>query len=74
MSDLVDRTDHAYLSIPAAGRYLGVSVQTIYRRIASGDLRAYDVSATGAGKKSIRISTRDLDALLRPLDPTGVVE
>lgn len=63
-----------YVSIPAAARYLSVSVPTIYRRIGDGSLVAYDISGPGAGKKTVRIAVADLDALLRPLDPTGMTK
>lgn len=36
--------ESAYMPIPAAAKYLGVSVAMIYRRISDGTLQAYDVA------------------------------
>lgn len=40
---------------------LGISVKTLRRRIASGDLPAYKVG------RVIRVNPADVDALLRPI-------
>ena len=50
-----------WLSIPAAASWVSVSVKTIRRRIAAGDLRAYRCG------KSIRVKTDDLEAMMRPV-------
>ena len=48
-----------WLSIPGAASWVSVSVKTIRRRIAAGDLRAYRCG------KSIRVKTDDLEAMMR---------
>lgn len=45
----------------AAGRY-SVSIDTLRRRISSGDLRAVT-----AGRRLIRVRVQDLDSLFRPI-------
>jgi excisionase family DNA binding protein len=50
-----------WLSIPGAAAWVSVSVKTIRRRIAAGDLRAYRCG------KSIRVKTDDLEAMMRPV-------
>ncbi|CAB4735110.1 unannotated protein [freshwater metagenome] len=52
-----------WLSLPDAAAWVSLSVETIRRRIAAGDLRAY---RCGKGK-SIRVKTDDLEAMMRPL-------
>lgn len=49
-----------------AASLLGVHVKTVRRHIANGDLRALRVGQTGR----YRIRRRDLDDLLRPVEPT----
>lgn len=66
--------ESAYMPIPAAAKYLGVSVATIYRRISDGTLQAYDVAPKGARRRTPRVARTDIDALLRPLGPTGLLE
>ena len=50
-----------WLSIRGAASWVSVSVKTIRRRIAAGDLRAYRCG------KSIRVKTDDLEAMMRPV-------
>lgn len=50
------------LSLPQSADYLGVSVQSIRRRIAEGALPAFRV-----GPKSIRVYVDDLEALKQPI-------
>ena len=45
-----------------AAEYLGVSVQSVRRRIAEGRLKAYRV-----GPRAIRVNLTDLDALKQPI-------
>jgi excisionase family DNA binding protein len=49
-------------SVPDVARRLGVSRDSIYRRIASGELEAYTVGETG----QLRIPPRAVDELLKP--------
>ena len=59
-----------YFGKSAAATYLGVSIDTIDRRIADGT-----IPAARLGKKKILIRRADLDAALRPISSakTGVV-
>lgn len=66
-----DELDLGLVSIPGAAKLIGVSVPTVYRRIAAGDLRAFDISAAGAAQRTIRIARSDLMAILRPVDQAG---
>lgn len=50
-----------WLSIAGAAAWVSVSVKTIRRRIASGELRAYRCG------KTIRVKTDDLEAMMRPV-------
>jgi len=50
-----------WLSLPAAASWVSLSVKTIRRRIADGELRAYRCG------KSIRVKTDDLEAMMRPV-------
>lgn len=51
--------------LPAAAEEFGVSVKTLRRRIATGDLRAYRL-----GSRIILVDLDELDALLTPI-PTA---
>lgn len=50
------------LDLVRAAEYLGVSVQSVRRRIKSGDLPAHRV-----GPRSVRVYVDDLDKLRRPI-------
>jgi excisionase family DNA binding protein len=50
------------VDLARAADYLGVSVQSVRRRIAEGRLPAYRV-----GPRSIRVYLDDLDALKQPI-------
>lgn len=50
-----------WLSLADAAAWVSLSVETIRRRIAAGDLRAYRCG------KSIRVKTDDLEAMMRPV-------
>lgn len=52
------------LSIPQAAEQRGVSVSTIRRLIARGELRAFRI-----GPRIIRIDPRDLDAAVTEVNP-----
>ena len=58
------QTKH-YVSLDDAAEHLDVSVRTLRRFIASGDLTGYR-----AGKKIIRVDLNEVDAMLRPI-PTA---
>lgn len=51
-----------WLKLPAAAESRGVSIKTLRRRIASGELPARRL-----GARIIVVNTRDLDALFRPM-------
>lgn len=53
------------LSLSQAAEILGLSIKTIRRRIAAGDLPAYR-----SGRRLIRVKASDLDRLLRRI-PTA---
>lgn len=55
-------TPKAYESLAQAAERTEVSVKTLRRRIASGDLRAYRY-----GPRAIRLDPSDVDKLMRPL-------
>jgi excisionase family DNA binding protein len=50
------------VDLARAADYLGVSIQSIRRRIAEGRLPAYRI-----GPRSIRVYIEDLDALKQPI-------
>lgn len=50
-----------WLSLPAAAIWVDLSVRTLRRKIASGELRAYRCG------KIIRVKTDDLEAMMRPV-------
>jgi excisionase family DNA binding protein len=49
------------LTIPVTATRLGASEMHVYRLIASGDLRAVDISQPGSRKTKTRIRSDDLD-------------
>lgn len=50
------------VDLARAAEYLGVSVQSVRRRIAEGHLPAFRI-----GPRSIRVYVADLDALKQPI-------
>ncbi|MGB6147466.1 excisionase family DNA-binding protein [Mycolicibacter algericus] len=50
------------VNLSRAAQYLGISVQSVRRRIAEGSLPAFRV-----GPKSIRVYIDDLEALKQPI-------
>lgn len=56
----------AFISLTQAADMLGVSVPTLRRRIAAGELPAYRT-----GRRIIRIKISDLDRLLRRVPSAG---
>ena len=54
------------LKLPAAADLYGVSVKTLRRRIASGDLTGYRL-----GARIIVVDVDELEALLRPIPSAG---
>lgn len=61
---MTDPTPTGSQSVAGAAEYLGVSKDTVRRRIADGTLRAERI-----GPRLIRIRQADLDALGTPLGP-----
>lgn len=62
----ITSTPPAYVTIAQAAERLGVSRDTIRRRIADGT-----VPAVRVGPRSIRIAVEDLAALARPIPAGG---
>lgn len=54
----------ALLTVVETAIELRVSPDTVYRRIASGDLLAIDIAPDGAWKPKTRVRRSDLDAYL----------
>ena len=52
------------LTIPQAAERLGIATNTVYKMIASGDLRAVDMSVPGARTSKTRVRDDDLDAFI----------
>jgi excisionase family DNA binding protein len=52
-----------FISIAAAAEHLDVSLKTIRRRIAAGDLKAYRLG----GSRVLRVNLNELDDLMRPI-------
>jgi excisionase family DNA binding protein len=60
MSAIESTQPGAFISLSAAADILGISVRTLRRRIASGDLPAYR-----NGRRIIRVRVGDLNRLLK---------
>lgn len=58
------RTTTTYLDVKASAKRLGISENTLRRRIADGTLAAYRVGKATDLRAPLRIRTEDLDALL----------
>ena len=56
----------AFISLGAAAEILGISVHTLRRRIAAGELPAFR-----SGRRIIRVRVSDLDRILRRV-PSGL--
>ena len=52
-----------FISIADAAQHLDVSLKTIRRRIAAGDLKAYRLG----GSRVLRVNLNELDDLMRPI-------
>lgn len=57
-----------WLTLAAAAVRVDVSVRTIRRRIAAGELPAYTCGKTR--RPSLRVKPEDVDALMRPIPST----
>lgn len=60
MSVIESTNPGAFISLQAAANMLGISVHTLRRRIAAGELPAFRT-----GRRIIRVRTSDLERLLR---------
>lgn len=60
MSTIQSTRPGAFLSLAAAADMLGISVHTLRRRIASGELPSFRT-----GKRIIRVRVSDLEKMLR---------
>ena len=58
-------TTRSYESLAQASQRTGLSIKTLRRRIASGDLPAYR-----NGKRILRVDPKDVDRMMRPV-PTA---
>lgn len=56
----------AFISLSAAAEMLGISVHTLRRRIAAGELPAFR-----SGKRIIRVRVSDLEKILRRVPATN---
>lgn len=52
------------LTIPEAAEELRLAANTVYKLIATGDLRAVDMAVAGARKSKTRVRQDDLDAFI----------
>ena len=66
MSAIESTKPGAFISLSAAAEILGISVHTLRRRIASGELPAFRT-----GRRIIRIRVSDLEKLLRRVPAAG---
>ncbi len=65
MSAIESTKPGAFISLSAAADILGISVHTLRRRIAAGELPAFRT-----GKRIIRVRLSDLEKLLRRVPST----
>ncbi|MEJ7831856.1 MAG: helix-turn-helix domain-containing protein [Nocardioides sp.] len=54
--------DSQWMTLQQAAVYIAISVKTVRRMIARGELPAYI-----CGKRGLRVRRNDLDALMRPV-------
>ena len=66
MSVIESTKPGAFISLSAAADMLGISVHTLRRRIATGELPAFR-----AGRRIIRVRVKDLERLLRRVPSVG---
>lgn len=66
MSTIENTKPGAFISLSAAADILGISVHTLRRRIAAGELPAFRT-----GKRIIRVRLSDLEKLLRRVPSAG---
>lgn len=66
MSTIESTKPGTFISLAAAADILGISVHTLRRRIAAGELPAFR-----SGRRIIRVRTSDLENLLRRVPSTG---
>jgi excisionase family DNA binding protein len=52
------------LTISQAAERLGISMNTVYKMISVGDLRAVDMAVPGARSSKTRVRQDDLDAFI----------
>ncbi|CAL8977578.1 hypothetical protein PROP_02225 [Propionicimonas sp. T2.31MG-18] len=65
MSAIESTKPGAFISLATAADMLGISVHTLRRRIAAGELPAYR-----SGRRIIRVRINDLDKMLRRIPST----
>ena len=61
---LTAEDDSLLLTIPQAADKLEIAPNTVYKLIASGDLRAVDMTVPGAKRPKTRIRRDDLEAFI----------
>ena len=66
MSTIESTKPGAFISLTAAADMLGISVHTLRRRIAAGELPAFRT-----GRRIIRVRVNDLEKLMRRVPSAG---
>lgn len=66
MSTIESTKPGTFISLSTAADILGISVHTLRRRIAAGELPAFRT-----GRRIIRVRIADIDKLLRPIPAAG---
>ncbi|QYJ05239.1 helix-turn-helix domain-containing protein [Nocardioides panacisoli] len=64
-TSIEEPSEPRWLTLAAAARRVDVSVKTIRRRIATGELPAYTCGKTR--RPNLRVKPEDVDALMRPI-------
>ena len=63
---MIARPERKLITLAAAAEHAAVSVKTIRRRVAAGDLTGYRL-----GPRLIRVNLHELDAIMRPMPSAG---
>ncbi len=63
---MIRNPERKLITLAAAAEHAAVSVKTIRRRVAAGDLTGYRM-----GTRLIRVDLHELDAIMRPIPSAG---
>jgi len=63
---VIRNPERKLITLAAAAEHAAVSVKTIRRRVAAGDLTGYRM-----GTRLIRVDLHELDAIMRPIPSAG---